>query len=377
MSQRPATGSSLRVLALAAAALLVTVALAMETVQTVREVDAGRVGFDFHGTVLEPARAIVRGETPYPSPNAREVATGNPALYPPLAFVLGLPFAPLGDGLATVAWSALLVAILALSLAILGVTDWRCCALAFLSYPGRTGLLFGNVAVLLVGLVAVAWRARHRAIVCGAAVGLGIALKLVLWPLLFWLLATRRFKALAAASACAALGIGVPWTAIGLDGLSTYSELLGVASVEYAGRGYSVTGMALWLGLDIDGARIAALACGAVVVSLAVVVGRRGDELASFSMALFAGIVASPIVWPYSYLVLVIPLAVARPRLSPAWLLLPAMIVAEYVLQPPGWQPLVLTGIAAAIAVVPLRAGLRHVPQVSGASQMRPQRAAS
>ena len=62
------------------------------------------------------------------------------------------------------------------------------------------GLFYGNITILLVLLVALAWRYRDRARIAGLALGAAIAAKLFVWPLVVWLLLTRRYRAAAWAS---------------------------------------------------------------------------------------------------------------------------------------------------------------------------------
>ena len=59
------------------------------------------------------------------------------------------------------------------------------------------GLYFGNLTILLVLLVALAWRYRDEARLAGLALGVAVAAKLFVWPLVVWLLLTRRFRAAA------------------------------------------------------------------------------------------------------------------------------------------------------------------------------------
>ena len=46
------------------------------------------IGFEFRGTLWEPARALLDGDSIYPEPMSRAVVVGNPAVYPPLFIVL-------------------------------------------------------------------------------------------------------------------------------------------------------------------------------------------------------------------------------------------------------------------------------------------------
>ena len=47
-------------------------------------------------------------------------------------------------------------------------------------------------------------------------------MKLFLWPLVFWLLGTRRWAAAAMAIAAACASLLVPWAAIGFTGFLAY-----------------------------------------------------------------------------------------------------------------------------------------------------------
>ena len=126
-------------------------------------------------------------------------------------------------------------------------------------------------------------------------VGLALAAKLFLWPLVAWLIGTRRYRA-----AGAAVGIGVaalllPWAVIGFSGLTSYPDLLRVAEDVYAAHSFSTATMLGALGASGSLATAATLgvgACGA----LAALVGQTGrDELALF-IALLAAVFGSPIV---------------------------------------------------------------------------------
>jgi hypothetical protein len=51
------------------------------------------------------------------------------------------------------------------------------------------------------------------------------------------------------------------------------------------------------------------------------VLGRRGDERRAFAAAVLAALASTPILWQHYLVILLVPLAVCRPRLSAAWLL--------------------------------------------------------
>jgi Glycosyltransferase family 87 len=279
----------------------------------------GLIGFDFEGTLWDPAVAIREGRSPYPAPRMEEVEVGNPALYPPLLMFVAAPFTFLPWPVGLALWTLFLGAAIATTLAVLGVRDLRCYVVALLSLPVMSGLVFGNGTLLLVPLVALAWRWRERWPRVGIVVGLAIAAKLFLWPLLVWLLATRRYRALAAAVGATAVCLLGPWGAIGFSGLSAYPDLLQVAEDVYATHSFSVATVLGALGAETELASRSTLALGVVLAVFAFVVGRRESDSGSFSLVVLAAILGSPIVWPYYFALVLVPLAIARPRFSPLW----------------------------------------------------------
>jgi hypothetical protein len=64
---------------------------------------------------------------------------------------------------------------------------------------------------------------------------------------------------------------------------------------------------------------VAALATVAAVGAV-VLIRRRGDA-ATFGAAVAASLIATPILWMHYLVLLLVPIALARPRLAPIWLL--------------------------------------------------------
>jgi hypothetical protein len=277
------------------------------------------VAFDFEGTLWDAAIAIRDGVTPYPAASKSEVEVGNPALYPPLLMLLVSPLTVLPWSVGATVWTMVLAGAVAGALYALGIRDLRCYLAAFLAPVVVVGLVFGNATLLLVPLVALAWRWRDDWVRAGACIGLAIAAKLFLWPLLFWLLGTRRYRAFAAASVTALGAIVVPWAVIGFSGMASYPDLLKVAEDVYAVHSYSVATMLGSFGVEAELASRGAVALGFAVAALAFYAGRRRADTVSISLAVLAAILGSPIVWPFYYVLLLVPLAIARPRFSPLW----------------------------------------------------------
>lgn len=278
------------------------------------------IGFDFRGTLWEPARAVLDGTDVYPEPTRETILLGNPAVYPPLFVLLSLPLALLPVGVASWLWFALLGASVYAALRILGIRDWRCLVLAVTSPVVVHGLSFGNLTVLLLLPLALAWRWRDRARLAGLAVGVAIAAKLFVWPLLVWLLLTRRFAAAAWALGSAVVLVLAPWALIGFDGLTDYPALLREAQDVYAVRSFSLATVFGALGASVPVAVAGAGVVGAGVLGLAAW-GARGDggDRHVFVLAVAACVVLSPIVWPSYLALLLVPIAISWPRLAPAW----------------------------------------------------------
>jgi hypothetical protein len=61
------------------------------------------------------------------------------------------------------------------------------------------------------------------------------------------------------------------------------------------------------------------------VLAACVLAGRRGDDRLSFAFAVLACVIASPIVWLHSFVLLLAPVALYRPRFGVVWVL-PALL---------------------------------------------------
>jgi alpha-1,2-mannosyltransferase len=287
------------------------------------------IGFDFRGTLWDAALAIRDGRSPYPPPVEAEVDVGNPALYPPFLMLLVAPLTFLPWWLGMTVWTTVQVSAIGGTLALLRVRDPRCYALALISIPVMGGLAWGNATLLLVPLVALAWRWRNGWLRAGIVVGLAIASKLFVWPLLVWLFATRRYRAAGAAAVATAGVILLPWAAIGFEGLTSYPDLLRVAESIYATHSFSIATVMAGFGLDPGLASRGALAVGVAIATGALYAGRRGADEVSISLAVLAAILGSPILWEYYYALLLVPLAIVRPRFSGLWMLLPLFYVTH------------------------------------------------
>jgi hypothetical protein len=309
-----------RLVLVASAAPLVLLAV-VSLVTFIDGLNPGSVGFDFRGAYLRAAREIVDGESPYPPVEGFELASHSAYVYPPLLAFLLIPFTALSTGAAAIVAVLATGAVLVATLAVLDVRDWRCYAAAALWAPTTNALHMASSSALLALAAALAWRYRATVWPLAAAVGLGVATKLILWPLLVWMLVTRRSQATLLALAVAA-GVTLPlWAVLGFDGLVRYPAMLRRLAALEAEESYSLVGAFTVLGVGGTGARVLAIAVAVGLLVACVVYARLGDDARAFVAALAAGLAFSPIVWLHYFVLLLVPLGVVRPRFSAVWLL--------------------------------------------------------
>jgi alpha-1,2-mannosyltransferase len=281
----------------------------------------GSVGFDFRGAYLRAADEILEGESPYPPVEGFELASQSAYVYPPLLAFALIPVTVIPVGLASALAAVATGVILLSTLVLLGVRDWRCYAAALLWAPTTNALHMASASALVALSAALAWRYRGTVLPLAAAVGLGLATKLILWPLLVWGAVTRRLRAVALAALIAGGVTLALWAILGFDGLERYPSVLRRLAELEAEESYSLVGAFAALGAGETVARTMAVAITVGLLALCVAYARRGDERRSFIVALAAALAFSPIVWLHYLVLLLVPLAIARPRFSAVWLL--------------------------------------------------------
>jgi hypothetical protein len=235
---------------------------------------------------------------------------------------LTVPFGLLPFALAYAAWVATSVAAVFLTLRILGVRDWRCYTLVLGTCPIAIGFVLGNIVIMLVPLAALVWRYRDNTRWSGLALGLGIALKLVLWPLLVWFVATRRWRAGLVAVSAAAVAMVAAWAPLGFAGLRDYPRLVSVNNDIYASHSWSLLSGFVGLGFSTSIAGTLSLLVGlALLLSVFLFVRQPDGERRAFCIAIVASVALLPIVWPASLALLLVPVAMYAPRADRIWVL--------------------------------------------------------
>jgi alpha-1,2-mannosyltransferase len=236
-------------------------------------------------------------------------------IYPATAAVAFVPFAALSFTLG--AWIFALLTVLALMAAlwILDVRDWRCYAVVFVSMPGWTSVTTGTLSGVCALLAAAVYRYRDDRPRSALALAIGATSKVFLWPLGVWLAATRRTRTVGVALALALFFVALSWLVIGTANFAAYHDSLRQAR-ELAQASYSPFALLRAVGLAPG---LSTLAIALVGLSLLGTAWFVKNEALTFSLAVFAALLMSPVIWIHYLVLIYVPIAIARPRLSPLW----------------------------------------------------------
>jgi alpha-1,2-mannosyltransferase len=262
--------------------------------------------------------AVLEGRTPYVHPTLKLLATNDRFVYPTPFALPFIPFTFSPEKAAAVGFLFLSVAAVLGSIWLLGVRDWRCYGASLLGLPVFGSLGVGSIGPFLLLLCALGWRFRDRT-VAGVPLALAAAAKLFLWPLLVWLLVTRRFRACAAALATIGATFAL-WASIDPGGMRRYPETIRLLNDVQRWKSYSLESLLISLHVSALASEVATGVAAVAAVSAVVMLRRRGDR-ATFGAAVVAALIATPILWAHYLMLLLAPIALARPRLAPLWLL--------------------------------------------------------
>jgi hypothetical protein len=313
----------------------------------------GLLSWDVRFAYLPAAELVLDGESPYPAVDDPILEDQKGYVYPPQLVLALVPLTLLPVPIASFLVALGMLALVCATLYVLEIRDLRCYAAALVWVPTISGVLLGNVSIPLAFALAVVWRYRDAVVPPALSLGLAVSAKLLLWPMFVWALATRRLRTVALAVGIGALVTVLAWAVIGFAGLAEYPDLLERLSEIQSERSYSIVGMASTLGLAEGIGRIATLAVGGASLVACVVLARRGDEERSFTCAVAATLALSPIVWLHYLVLLLVPLAILRPRFSLIWLLPVLLWVSPRPGYAEGYETF-MPGLVAAILVAVL-----------------------
>jgi Glycosyltransferase family 87 len=304
------------------------------------------------------ALAVIHGRSPYPHATAAALSHFDKFVYPPVAALLFAPFAALPSEAARVLmFLAGLAAVLG-ALRLLRVEDWRCYGVAIVSAPVINSLALGALTSFLLLGAALVWRCRDYAAVAALATAFTAVLKLFLWPLAIWLLATRRWRAAALCAAGSAVLLLGGWAVIGFAGLGSYPKLVHLLEQVETPDGYSTIALLGLTGAAATAATVV-LSLGAVAAIWIAARSADGDRRA-FAVAVQASLVATPLLWLHYLLLLYVPIAVYRPRLSGIWFVPLALWVTPMThSHGTTWRIAFALGVLAVVALRSVFEGLR------------------
>ena len=318
------------------------------------------LAWDVRFAYLPAAEAVLDGRSPYPALDDPILEDQKGYVYPPQLVLALVPFTWLPIDVVAVIVGLGLLALVGLTLYVVEVRDIRCYAAAVLWVPSISGVLLGNVSIPLALALAVVWRYRERMWPPAVSLALSVSAKLVLWPMFVWMIATRRVRASMAAIALGVAFTLAAWAVIGFAGFGSYPDLVRRLSEIQAENSYSLVGMASTAGLGDAVGQALTLLVGGGLLAACVLLARRGDDVRSFTCAVVATLALSPIVWLHYLVVLLVPMAISRPRFTPLWLLPVLLWISPKPGYAEGYEAFV-PAIAVAILVGVLLARPRHV----------------
>jgi alpha-1,2-mannosyltransferase len=324
-------------------------------------VAGGLVAVDFQHAYWVAGSRVLHGTSPYVW-TAAQVHAREVFVYPALAALMFAPFGLIPVGASEALFTGLCVAAALATLRALDVRDWRVYGVALVWPPVVAAWQTANLTLLLGLGLALLWRYRDRPAVAGITAAVLISLKPFAWPVALWLLATRRHRAAGIAVAAGLAINAVAWGVLGSAEIARYLHLSSQATRAQEGLGYGLIALVMHLGGGRGIGTAALVALSAAVAAATAVAGRRGHEREALTLTVALTLIGSPLVWNHYLALLIVPLAISRPRVGPLWLaglLLWACPSDGVVL----WQQLLAWGLAAGLVLTLARRPGPHNPR--------------
>ncbi|MFI5254709.1 MAG: glycosyltransferase family 87 protein [Candidatus Limnocylindrales bacterium] len=290
-------------------------------------------GYDL-AAYLAAAGRVAAGATPYQAQTLAGPFDPGPAglyLYaPPLAVLLS-PVASLLPDVAAVAWLIVRVALLGLAIALLPVRPWvrgASLLVAAFSFPVLLDLNLGNVSLVVLALMALAWRFLDRP--AGSAfVALALAVRPPLAVVPAWQALRRRWRPFAWTIAAGLVVVALTLPVVGLQGYRDYltvvRDMVGFQGIR---SNVDLASIVAGAGLPDPWPTIAYLA-GLLTGAVIIVAATRLDRDAGFVATVGASLLLVPLLWPHYLVFLLLPAALLADRGRRVGLLMPLL----------GWLP--------------------------------------
>jgi hypothetical protein len=261
--------------------------------------------------------------------------------------------------------------------------------------PIRDDLILGQLMILLLFLMIIAWRNLRvgRDLKGGIALGLMLAIKIQAWPLLIFLLLSKRWKAVGSAAGSAFAAFFVSGIVIGFDSILGYfsrggSEVIPIYRNFYTNISVASIGWKLFDGvgtplnepvlhayplaqsIGLAQALSLILPVLLLVASLRLSIKAKDFDI-SFGIMTCVSAVINPISWVHYLSLLIIPAVIISQRLAvartPKLIALGAVLLILFQLPPYEllyfWPPSVIAPpIAGILTLTPLCAVLMLIP---------------
>jgi hypothetical protein len=274
------------------------------------------LGYDA-AAYLQAADRLLAGEPLYDP--AVSVAIGYGVyLYPPPFVIAVVPFALLPAPWDLWAWLSAMVAAFLIGTAIIPARPgirWTVVLLAALSFPFLYSVKLGQVGPLLFLAFAVAWRCVDRPRPLGLAVAAGALVKLQPALLFGWMMATRRWRALAAGLAAVAVAAAVTTVVAGVEVWSDYLALLGrVNKPITTPQNLTAGAVAYRAGASLEVATAIQWAAVAATVAATAFAWLRRGPVTGLIVGVVASQLLSPVLWSHYAMLLLLPVALLLER---------------------------------------------------------------
>jgi hypothetical protein len=279
----------------------------------------GGVAFDYHYAYWLAGHRVLNGLSPWIwSP--KQFSDGVAFVYPALSAVTFAPLALLPRDGTSVLFVLVCFALAPITLWLLRVRDPRVYVVTLISLPVFGGWQTANETLFLLLGLACLWRWRDRPVVAGFLAAAMLSLKPLMWPLVIWLLATRRWRASGWTLAWGVLLNLMAWSIVGFGQIKAFLHAASADTSDSWRTGFGVPALFSHLGLGLTSGCVAMLVLSAALVVLVCHTGlRQHNEIRALTLTVALALVSSPLLWSHYVALLIVPLALLRPRFDWVW----------------------------------------------------------
>jgi hypothetical protein len=306
------------------------------------------VGTDFQQEFWVASARVVHGLSPYDQ-GWMHISGGVSFPYPALTALVFVPLALLPHHFADMVFVIINIAAALATVWTLGVRDRRVYGVMLVWPVIVEAWQTANLTLVLALGMAWAWRKRDNPVIAGVLVAVMVSLKPFVWPLGLWLLVTRRYRAAAYALISGAAVNLVAWAVLGFDQLHRYNAVVNAVTNVMYRRGYDLAALGLHLGASHPVAYAVEIAVAGAAGLACVAFGRRGQEVRALVLCIALMLLATPVLWTHYFALLIIPVALCRPKLGPLWFL--PLVLWACPINPAPWQAILALSIVAIMIV--------------------------